>query len=74
MDEIKIIRGEFDTKLELLDATVVAGFPSPAENYTHGTLDFNRDYFFMTQYHRYSNRSFSFFSKSPCITRMLDIL
>ena len=38
MDEIKIIRGEFDTKLELLDATVVAGFPSPAENYTHGTL------------------------------------
>ena len=44
MDEIKIIHGEFDTKLELLDATVVAGFPSPAENYTHGTLDFNRDY------------------------------
>jgi hypothetical protein len=32
MDEIKIIRGEFDTKLELLDATVVAGFPSPAES------------------------------------------
>jgi len=29
---IKIIRGEFDTKLELLDATVVAGFPSPAES------------------------------------------
>ena len=37
MDEVKIIRGEFDTKLELHDATVVAGFPSPAENYDLGT-------------------------------------
>ena len=37
MDEVKIIRGEFDTKLELLDATVVAGFPSPAEKYDLGT-------------------------------------
>jgi len=37
MDEVKIIRGEFDTKLEPLDATVVAGFPSPTENYDLGT-------------------------------------
>ena len=44
MGNIKIIRGVFDTKLELQDASVVAGFPSPADDYTHETLDFNRDY------------------------------
>jgi len=30
--------------LELEHANVVAGFPSPADDYTHETLDFNRDY------------------------------
>lgn len=44
MGNIKIMRGAFDTKLELKDASVVAGFPSPADDYTHETLDFNRDY------------------------------
>lgn len=44
MNNIKISRGTFDTKLELKDANVVAGFPSPADDYSHDTLDFNRDY------------------------------
>ena len=44
MGNIKIIRGVFDTKLELEHASVVAGFPSPADDYMHETLDFNRDY------------------------------
>jgi len=44
MGNIKIIRGVFDTKLELQHAGVKAGFPSPAEDYIHETLDFNRDY------------------------------
>ena len=44
MGNIKIIRGVFETKLELEHASVVAGFPSPADDYMHETLDFNRDY------------------------------
>ena len=44
MGNIKIIRGVFDTKLELERASVMAGFPSPADDYRHETLDFNRDY------------------------------
>ena len=44
MGNIKIIRGVFETKLELEHACVVAGFPSPADDYRHETLDFNRDY------------------------------
>ena len=44
MGNIKIIRGVFDTKLELEHASIVAGFPSPADDYRHETLDFNRDY------------------------------
>lgn len=44
MGNIKIMRGAFGTKLELKDASVVAGFPSPADDYTHETQDFNRDY------------------------------
>ena len=44
MSNIKICQGAFDTKLELEHASVVAGFPSPAEDYQHDTLDFNRDY------------------------------
>ena len=41
MGNIKIIRGVFDTKLELQHAGVKAGFPPPAEDYIHETLDFN---------------------------------
>ena len=37
---VKIIRGVFDTKLELEHAGVAAGFPSPADEYRHETLDF----------------------------------
>ena len=44
MGNIKIIRGVFDTELGLEHASVVAGFPSPADDYRHETLDFNRDY------------------------------
>ena len=32
MGNIKIIRGVFDTKLELERASVMAGFPSPADD------------------------------------------
>ena len=44
MGNIKIIKGVFDTKLELEHAGITAGFPSPADDYRHETLDFNRDY------------------------------
>jgi len=44
MGNIKIIKGVFDTKLELEHAGIAAGFPSPADEYRHETLDFNRDY------------------------------
>ena len=33
MGNIKIIKGVFDTKLELEHAGVAAGFPSPADDY-----------------------------------------
>ena len=44
MSNITIIKGVFDEKLELQDASIVAGFPSPADDYLHDTLDFNRDF------------------------------
>ena len=44
MGNIKIHRGAFDTKLELQHAVVKAGFPSPADDYIHETLDFNKDF------------------------------
>jgi DNA polymerase V len=44
MGNISIKRGVFDTSLELEHAGIRAGFPSPAEDYIHDTLDFNRDY------------------------------
>lgn len=44
MGNIKIMKGAFSTKLELEHAGVRAGFPSPADDYIHETLDFNRDY------------------------------
>ena len=41
---MKVIKGEFKEKLDLLLAPAIkAGFPSPAEDYQHETLDFNRD-------------------------------
>ena len=44
MSEIKLIKGEFKEKLALMFAPgVKAGFPSPAEDYLHESLDFNRD-------------------------------
>ena len=41
---MKLIRGEFKEKLDLLFASSIrAGFPSPAEDYQSDSLDFNRD-------------------------------
>lgn len=41
---MKILKGEFDKKLELQIApSIKAGFPSPADDYLHDSLDFNRD-------------------------------
>ncbi len=44
MANIKIRQGIFETTLELEHAGIKAGFPSPADDYRHDTLDFNRDY------------------------------
>lgn len=44
MPNIRILQGDFKAKLELPIAEgLKAGFPSPAEDYNHDTLDFNRD-------------------------------
>ena len=44
MSPIRIIPSEFNEELELkLAYSIKAGFPSPAEDYQHDTLDFNRD-------------------------------
>jgi DNA polymerase V len=44
MKSIRIINGEFEESLELeLAPGIRAGFPSPAEDYLHDSLDFNRD-------------------------------
>ncbi len=44
MSNIQIIQGDFEKKLKLQFAPgIKAGFPSPAEDYSHETLDFNRD-------------------------------
>ncbi len=43
---IKIRKGAFKPGLALEHASVVAGFPSPADDYQHETLDFNRDYIY----------------------------
>ncbi len=41
---MKIMKGEFDKLLDLQFApSIRAGFPSPAEDYLHDSLDFNRD-------------------------------
>ena len=44
MGNIKIIKGVFDSSLELVHAEVAAGFPDITVDYAHETLDFNRDY------------------------------
>ena len=44
MANIQIIQGDFEKKLKLQFAPgIKAGFPSPADDYIHDTLDFNRD-------------------------------
>lgn len=44
MESIKLIKGEFEEKVDLLLAPGIrAGFPSPAEDYLRESLDFNRD-------------------------------
>jgi DNA polymerase V len=44
MANIKIIQGDFAKELQLqLAPGIRAGFPSPAEDYLHDSLDFNRD-------------------------------
>lgn len=44
MKSIKLIKGEFEEKVNLLLAPGIrAGFPSPAEDYLRESLDFNRD-------------------------------
>ncbi len=44
MSNIHIIQGDFSKRLQLPIAEgLKAGFPSPAEDYNHETLDFNRD-------------------------------
>ena len=41
---MKIIKGDFTRELALqLSPSNKAGFPSPAEDYMHDTIDFNRD-------------------------------
>jgi len=41
---MKLIKGEFAEKLDLLFApSIRAGFPSPAEDYLSDSPDFNRD-------------------------------
>ncbi len=44
MAKVHILQGDFAKRLELLFAPgIKAGFPSPAEDYLHESLDFNRD-------------------------------
>ena len=44
MGRVKLIKGEFQQELSMLIAPQIkAGFPSPAEDYLHESLDFNRD-------------------------------
>ena len=44
MSNIKIIQGDFEKKLQLsLAPSIMAGFPSPADDYQNDSLDFSRD-------------------------------
>ena len=52
MPNIRILQGDFKEKLELPIAEgLKAGFPSPAEDYSHETLDFNRASFVILKRH-----------------------
>lgn len=44
MGNIKIRKGEFSTRLELIRAEVAAGFPIMTDDYSNDPLDFNRDF------------------------------
>ena len=44
MVNIKKIKGEFTTRLELIRAEVAAGFPIMTNEYYNDPLDFNRDF------------------------------
>ena len=51
MSSIRVIQGDFEKKLKLQFAPgIKAGFPSPAEDYSHETLDFNRDLIRLSRY------------------------
>ncbi len=44
MTKLTLLKGDFASKLALsLAQTIKAGFPSPAEDYMHDSLDFNHD-------------------------------
>ena len=44
MSSIQLLKGDFEKELKLHFApSIMAGFPSPAEDYLHESLDFNRD-------------------------------
>jgi len=44
MAKIKIFEGNFEERLqEQLAPSIKAGFPSPADDYSHESIDFNRD-------------------------------
>ena len=44
MSNIQIIQGGFEKELKLqFSPSIKAGFPSPAQDYLHDSLDFNRD-------------------------------
>lgn len=44
MNKLTLLKGDFANKLALaLAPTIKAGFPSPADDYLHDSLDFNRD-------------------------------
>lgn len=44
MTKLQLLKGEFDSERRLQFAPgIKAGFPSPADDYLHDSLDFNRD-------------------------------
>ena len=44
MEKLTLLKGDFACKFSLaLAPTIKAGFPSPADDYLHDSLDFNRD-------------------------------
>ena len=44
MSSIQLLKGDFEKELKLhFTPSIMAGFPSPADDYLHESLDFNRD-------------------------------